>query len=542
MKTLKALFLCLLCLTLTLTLGATLIHAQDETPVDGGVLRTPASWPRHYNVFQITSGRQSSIFRLIYNGLIRINYTIDGYVNDLAESYETSDDLTEYTFHLRDGVTWHDGTPFSVEDVEFTFTQALNPATGSVWQVRLAYIQGAAAFSSGEAESVSGIQVVDENTIKFVLDAPNITFLDTVALISIAPKHILEGVDPATFAEAPQFLSQPIGTGAFKFVRQSENEIVEFERNEQYFGGVPHLERIVMPILDADTALAAFERGDVETVALGSPEAIQRAQSLPNTTVYVNPTLFLDSLFINVRNEYLADPRVRQAMLMAIDRETLANVVLAGTKTPVSQPTPVVHPWVELSPDLNAWAFDPEAARALLTEAGWDFDRVLRWTGQLAEPSTEMLVIQQMLAEVGIQTEFQLVADAAAQNEVRWVSKEWDLDYSGLQIGTDPDELTVRFQCGLEFPAGFSDGYCNPELDALMEQGRQSSDEAERRSLYQQVQVILNQELPVLPILNRIRYTAVSNRLHDPLLGVGYDAGHLTLYAPAQDWWLEPAS
>lgn len=542
MKTSKSIVLWLFCLTLTLTLGATLIHAQDETPVDGGVLRIPAAWPRHYNVFQITSGRQSSIFRLIYDGLIRINYSIDGYVNDLADSYEISDDLKEYTFHLRDGVTWHDGTPFSVDDVVFTFTQALNPATGSVWQVRLAYIQGATAFANGEAESVSGIQVVDENTIKFVLDSPNITFLDTVALISIAPKHTLEGIDPAQFAESAQFLSAPVGTGAFKVVRQSENEIVELERNEQYFAGVPHLERIVMPILDADTALAAYERGDVEVVSLGSPEAIQRAQALPDTTVYINPTLFLDSLFVNVRNEYLSDPRVRQAMMMAIDRETLANIVLAGTKTPVTFPTPFVHPWIELSPDLNAWAFDPDGARALLAEVGWDSDRVLRWTGQLSEPSTEMLVIQQMLADVGIRTEFQLVADAAAQNEVRWVNQEWDLDYSGLQIGTDPDELTVRFQCGLEYPAGFTDGYCNPELDALMEQARQSPDEAERRSLYQRAQVILNRDLPVLPILNRVRYTAASNRLHDPTLGVGYDAGHLTLYAPAQDWWLEPAS
>ena len=191
-------------------------------------------------------------------------------VPQLAERWDVSDDGRRYVFHLRDGVTWHDGEPFTAADVAFTYTMPLDPRAGSRYQSLALPVRGAEEYARGEAASVAGLDAIDDRTIAFELAQPHFGFLATMGF-PIVSQHVLGDIAEDDEVDATEFaLTSLIGTGPFRLVAHVPEGDAELVANPSYWGGSPLIDWLILRRLDDEEALLAFERGEIDIMFIGS--------------------------------------------------------------------------------------------------------------------------------------------------------------------------------------------------------------------------------------------------------------------------------
>ena len=414
-----------------------------------------------------------------------LNYKLFG---DLAESWSTSADGTTYTFNLRRNVKWHDGAPFTAEDVLFSFELAANPATGSARVSALEPIKGAKAYSQGEAEDIAGIKALDDYTVQMELSEPNAHFLLSLTKIFMVPKHLLGEMRPEDISASDFMLKSPVGTGPYKLVSfDNVNQVVNYDAHQDYHWGapkIPHVQWVWIP--KPESVIIAFEKGEIDYAPwpVWNEGHYKQALPIPHLNLIQRPWAYVEGLVIYASKPYFADKRVRQAIFHALDRRQF--------------PSPTGYDKLYTGYfDLAAWAknpevdfaqrypYDPDKARELLDEAGWDPDRevVLYTTVTGADPMR--LAIQQMLGEVGIKVKLEQVEVAVvdkAMNEDR--PPTYDLYTTGM--GLDDPGLSVAQSLTCDSPNNFF-GYCNPDLDALVAQDRAATDTVDSVSNLTQV-------------------------------------------------------
>lgn len=475
-----------------------------------GVFRSPMRTGCAIGTLWTTCGRR--LDEAFLQGLAQVKWTADGVEPLLAESWEMEEGGTAFVFHLREGVTWHDGEPFTADDVVYTFNIFANPAVGSTYAAKLADIVGYDEFKDGTATELAGVTKVDDMTVRVELKSASPLWVELQQIsISILPEHILGSV-PADQLRTNGYWKNMVGTGPFVMSKFVDDQYIEGVANENYFLGKPKLDKIVFQIY-ADTAaiLNALEAGELDATPYeggGIPlDQVKRFEAMKHLTVLGNMDAGLPTfLFVNFADEDFAKPEVRQALMYAIDRETMMETVrmnygkISNTMFPAEWARPA---------DLETYPYNPEKAMELLKAAGWDSSRKLDFLYYYNDQVNKDIVvaIQAYLGAVGVNVEPRLV-DGAGFNQAI-VDGTFQIGYGANGQGLDPSIGALITKCGTQRAMG----YCNEQVDELFTQGVSVADRADRAPYYQEISTILNQELPKIWLWYEVRPMGFNSRI-----------------------------
>ena len=427
-----------------------------------------------------------------YSALTRMD--IDGNITgDLAERWDVAPDGRAYTFHLRQGVTWHDGRPFSSADVAFSLGQ----------------INGKLHPYRGALKAITAFETPDEHTVVLRLEQPQGSLIKTLGNFcsAILPKHIWEGADAA---RDPHNLA-PVGTGPFKFVEFVPGDRIRYVRNERYFlPGRPAFDELIYRIIpDPAARIAAFQKGEVDLLyasAIPATEVarLRRMRGVELKFSKVQTAAYM--AYINMREKPYSDVRVRRALAHAIDRTFIRNSVFPGLSENMVGPVPPTSPLANKA--LADYALNPARANALLDEAGFprgpDGTRFpLRYLfGGNDLPARKIgEIMAQNLAAVGIRVVLTPL-DRGTLIERAYVNNAYDMVISSFSLGPDPDVGVERFYNSNNiFPiqAVNNSPYVNAEVDRLFAEQRVQTDDAKRKAIYDRIQEIVWADIPVFP-------------------------------------------
>ncbi|QKS72913.1 glutathione ABC transporter substrate-binding protein [Paenalkalicoccus suaedae] len=406
----------------------------------------------------------------------------------LATSWEATEDNV-WRFELRDDVEFTDGTPFNAEAVKANLDRVLDPDVAS---------QRAFLY-----EMVEEVVVVDEFTVDFVTEYPFAPLPSHLAHSGggmISPEAIASDYEAMEAGGQPgDYLNEnPIGTGFFQFESWNPGAEVVLTRNDNYWGEPAGVESVTFRVSPEDlTRISELETGSAHIIYPVSPSDQERVDGTEGVSVYTQESLSLSYIGFNVEAEPFDDPLVRQAVTMAIDNDMLNEGVMQGTATPAVGP--IGSNVFGFSDEVEGLEFDQERARELLAEAGYPdgFDTTI-WTNDSRERMDVAELVQAQLAEIGVNAEIEVLEwgaylenTADGQHDMfilGWVTVTGDADYG----------MYALFHSDNQGEAGNRSFYANDEVDALLDQARQESDEATREDLYEQVMEILVEEAPML--------------------------------------------
>lgn len=459
-----------------------------EPPVRGDTLILGIVSPMVLNPVLFTDVPSGLIIGTVFSGLVKVNDRLE-FEPDLAHSWEVSEDGLVWTFHLRQDVHWHDGTPFTADDVLFTFETIMDPATITVRR--------------GDYEKVEKWEVVDPYTFRVTFSEPFAPALQAFAM-GIIPKHLLEGQDVNVAA----FNRAPVGTGPFVFREWLSDVHVIVDRNEHYFGQVPYLNSIKFNIIPDDTVrMLALEVGDIDLAGIPTVH-YHRMLGVERIYVHRYPALSLTYFGWNERLPKFNDARVRKALTLALDRETMAEVVYEGLAVLASGSFPPIS-WA-FNPAVRPLPYDPEQARRLLAEAGWtdtDGDGWLdrqgvtfefEFLGRAGDPVHAMVIELAMehYREIGVRLNPLFLEWGDFVSRLDPPRRAFEAFFLGFTFGVDPDPFIYYHSSQAEW--GFNDtNFADARVDQLIEAGRREMDFEARRAIYWELHELLNELQPV---------------------------------------------
>ncbi len=453
----------------------------------------------------------------IYDRLVECQ-VVDGVaeiVPSLAKSWEVSDDGLVYTFHLRDDVVFHNGEVLTADDVVYTIDRMMNPDTAARNTDAYSMIKGAKARLNGEADSVEGAAALDEHTVELTLEVPFGPFLANLATPACSIYN-----RKATEEAGDQFGIDPqltIGTGPFKMSDWVLNDKLTMVRNDDYFKGAPKLDGIeVIQVPDENTQKLMYENGELDIVDLSSSSS-QLAYFLGNDAYKDNLVTGPEAgCYFYVFNQDMKptdDVRVRKAVSMAIDRQTILDQMYSGAGHVVNSMLP---DGVLGAYDTQEIPYDPEKAKALLAEAGYGEGCQLEIYQQTDNPDALAInqVVQSMLNEVGITVTIKQMDDAAyfaerKEGRLGMTRASWKADFN------DPDNFLYTFFTERNAKIR-SNNHKNTDVYQWLEDARAMTDEDERMALYQKIETAMVQEdASVLPLFQMDHIVVVQDWVKD---------------------------
>jgi peptide/nickel transport system substrate-binding protein len=474
----------------------------------------------------------------IYSHLVTYDVGYTQLMGDLAEKWSISDDKLTWIFNLRKRVKWHDGGDFTADDVAFSLEICLDPKTGGCLQAsQLAAIKGAKDFIDGKATSIAGIEVADPVTIKITTETPNAALADTLTEAYILQKASLGQVPRDQIRKSDYWTTKPIGTGPFKFTKYEAGQFVELDRFDDYWRGRPLLDKLIRrEFKDSATALLAFDRGELDFTYMTADE-VERESQNSNAIVIPGPSQIDSAITLNPsKHPAFGNLKFRQAILYAINRQSIIDNLYKGTATPVSclYSNPKYIP-----SDINTHEYDPEKAKALLKEA--NIDRASLGEIVMDAPYNDQLsldvmtAIQQDLDAVGVTIKIQQM-DVASWNKRYYDDNTSEMTFRGVANGADPNRAYASFYSMSLWPKGDNRyNYSNPELDKLLDQGVAEMDPAKRPIIYQQACKIMSEDLPWVFLWETLRYGIVSKRIGNFLFTPSRGGSY---YEQAEKWFI----
>ncbi|HKI51027.1 MAG TPA: peptide-binding protein [Geothermobacteraceae bacterium] len=433
----------------------------------------------------------SDINGLVYSGMVRYdkNFVLEG---DLAKLWDISEDGRTITFHLREGVTWHDGQPFTSADVLFTYQLYIDPKTPT------SYAESYRQVTSASAP--------DPLTFVVKYDKPYAPALASWG-VSILPKHLLEGME---VTKSP-LSRQPIGTGPYVFKEWIAGEKIVLEANPDYYEGRPYIKRVVYRVIpDQSTQFLELQSGGLDYMGL-TPIQFSTQTDTPAFKRHFNKYRYLSFSYTylgyNLERPLFQDRRVRQALTHALNKQEIIDGVLLGLGQPATGPYKP-DTWV-YNPNIKRYPYDPERARQLLAEAGWsdsDGDGILDKDGRkfsftiVTNQGNDLRaktgeIIQRRFREVGVEVKLRVIEWASFLKE--FINPgNFDATILGWSTGPEPDQYNIWHSSKtgpreLNFVK-----FKNREVDEQLELGRRTFDQAERKRHYDRIQEILAEEQP----------------------------------------------
>lgn len=475
--------------------------------------------PHFYHI-----GYARAVYSLAYSSLLEWDEDAN-IVPKMAESYEVSEDGKTYTFKIRKDAYWHDGQPVTSKDVEFTINCLTDPDYAFMDYNLVSGISGAKARKKGETKELTGFKMIDEKTFEVKTDGVFAPLLDGFTELYVLPHHILKDVPVKDMAGCAFAAAPTVGSGPYKFVKFATDQYVEFTRNDKYFLGAPKIERVFIRIVSPDTAIAQLERGELDMV-LGQTLAdipnieIDRLKKAQNLNLQTAPGPASQGMLINGAIEDLKNPKLRQAMAHAMNTPGIVKKILLGGGVITPIPRAAGYPFYHN--DLKPYDYNPEKARKLLKEIGWDENRVLK----LAVPTGNKermqwaTVIHQNLQEVGIKAELSQYDIATMIKTLGSEPEKIDVFFVGYKNYMDPYLYFQRRFHSESIPGGNLERYSNPEVDKLIDHSAATLVKDERMNDYKLIQEALYNDLPMISIVCPTSTIAVNKRLHGVKLSI----------------------
>ena len=489
------------------------VRAAEDNPVSGGTLIAVIQpEPTVLSSAFLANYYVGVVANNMFDGLLRYDMQFNP-LPGLAESWEVAPGGLSITFHIRKGVSWHDGKLFTAEDVRFSFMEVLKKYS---------------ARARTNFEPLIGIDTPDPQTAVFHLSAP------APAMIScfdghdaqILPAHLYQGTD---ILRNP-YNSKPVGTGPFRFKEWARGEYIQLDRNPDYWDkGKPYLDKIIFRFIpDAESRADALETGAVQYGPYDSiPLAdFKRIKSVPGLAVstkgydYQSQMLLLE---MNIRRNYTSHLEVRQAIAHAISLDRLTETVWYGVGRAATSPVPSTSVFYNIN-GAPRYPYDVAKANDLLDKAGFARDaRGTRFSLALAYmPFNDTLkrsaeFVHQSLKAVGIDAQIRNT-DLASYTQKVYTDYDFDLNLGTFAAFFDPDMGLIRFYWSKLLKAGIpwvnASGYSNPKMDDIIVQQKRELDPVRRKELIHQMQELAMTDLPVLPLMEMQHFTVYSEKLH----------------------------
>ena len=472
-----------------------------------------------FNPYFFTNGWDENVTNVIFGRLI--NYDSQGkLIPEQAESWTVSPDNLVYTIRLRPGLTFSDGSALTAEDVAFTLTVLHDPTLESETDIMPAAIAGGAEYKAGKADGISGIKVIDPQTIEITTTRPGAKTLALLGGPVLSKAHYGKGFARGQLDGIRALGGDPLGAGPYVFDKFIPGQEVRFHANPSYYGGKPAVEHFIYRITSDATKLQLFQTGETDydgfTVSQDNVDALQ---SLGFATINLYGSSDYSMIEFNPKDPLLKDPRVRHALTYGLDRQTLVTVVYQGYGQVATQPVAPIS-WAYDADAVDPYAYDPAEAAALLDEAGWKLgpDGIRVKDGQrlsLRLLATKSLfndalipIAQENWKAIGVD----LVPEVSDFNALLAKRKAGDYNLATFRTSTinDPHE-------GVEDFLSTGDvgrlGYRNDEVERLILEGNATLDPEKRKPIYHQLYKALADDPPVIFLAYRKILSATDARV-----------------------------
>jgi peptide/nickel transport system substrate-binding protein len=474
----------------------------------------------------LSDGPSFEVAGMMYNGLVKYDKDLN-LVGELAESWQYSRDCLDLTFKLRRNAQWHDHKPFTAADVIFTYETMINPKTPTAY--------------GGDFKSVESVDAVDPYTVHIRYKHPNAKALQSWS-VWMLPKHLLESyAREGKLREAPQNRTDPVGTGPYVFKEWKAGEKVVLVANPDYFDGKPYISRVVYRIIPSSaTTFLELKAKGVDGAKLTALQ-FKRQTEYPAFRKAYNKYQYAANVYVyfgmNLRDARFADRHVRQAFAHAINKRELIEGVRLGLAREATGPYKP-GTW-QYNPNVHQYPYDPAKARALLAEAGWNtknadgilmkngvpfkFDLLVAQGGEEGRKVSE--IIQASLRDIGVQVEIRVIEWAALLKE--YIKKRnFETVILAWGITPDPDQYDIWHSSKTSPDELNRIGYSNPEVDELLEKGRSTCVEADRKKYYDRLQEVLAEDQPIVFLYFRDGLPVVSSRVRGIVpapIGINYN-------------------
>lgn len=495
----------------------------------------PGGFPERFDAWNATAGYYW--FDMYLAKLVTYSdTTLTKFTGDLAESWEVSPDGKVFTFKLRKGLKWHDGTPFTADDVKFTLDTVATPGV-SHFAAKLTTVKGYQDVKDGKATSLAGVEVVDPYTVRITHEQPNAAFLDGLAFIYIMPKAAMQDIPVNEIPNNPWWSTKVVGLGPFKWSKYEKGQYVELVRFDDYWRGAPLLDKLVNRYFpEPGTAVLALQKGEIDFTYVTADEMLQLKND-PNITIISGPSWVNLSIYFNKSLPEFKDKRVRQAFMYAVDRETIRKALWKETAQVVNCNYRLD---AYVPKDINPYPYDPKKAKELLDAAKFDYSKEYQLLTYYGDQLTKdiLAAVQQNLADVGVKVTPRFVDVPTFNSEFYNKEPKWTLIYAGSGNGPDPDVHRNIFSTAATWPAGNNAHfYSNPEVDKAFEAGLAEMDPAKRAAAYQTVCRLLNEDVPWAFMWESIRYGATTGRIGNFVYTPSPGGGRY--YSAVETWYVK---
>ena len=505
---------------------------SDSEPVDGDWLIYPLSAePATLNPITATDAYEGTINNgKIYETLIERNNETLELEPLLAESWQISEDKLTYTFKIREGIKWHDGTPFTSEDIVFSYNTIMNPKVDSP-QLR-SYFQ-----------EIRDVKALDELTVEFTYARPYFLALEFCGGMPIVPKHIF---DKGDFNTNPAG-RDPVGTGPYKFVKWTTGREIVVEKNPDYWGEKPKINKIVFKIITDNTvAFQVLKRQELDVSGL-TPIQWERQTNTPSFNENYDKLSYFTPNYSyigwNSKRPYFADRQVRTALTHLVNRELILDKILYNLGAIVTNPFYINSP--EYDKSIEPYAYDPAKAEELLKQAGWidhDGDGIrdkdgVKFAFEFLIPGGSetgekiATILKEELDNMGIQMDIRKTEWAVFTTRLN--ERNFDAVTLAWSMGVESDPYQIWSSTQAESGSNFI-GFKNQEADNLIEEARTEFDREKRMQLYRRFAEIVHNEQPYTFLFCRKSTVAVNKRFENVIVyPLGIDL--LEWYVPLPD-------
>jgi len=502
----------IIAVTMALALWVAPVAAQPAGTLVVGLVAEPVN----LDPPQVTDLNSNRVGRRIVETLVTFPEESTQIVPGLAESWTISKDGLQYTFKLRRGITFHDGTPLNAEAVKFSIERQINPN-------HPAYKLGKYPFANFFFGNVKAVEVLSEERVAFLLNEARASF---IAVLAQGAASIVSPT--AVMKWGPDYPTHPVGTGPFRFASWDRGQRVVLEKNPTYWKYPVKVERVIYrPIVEDQARLTELLTGTLDVIVGVPADFVSQLEQNAKITLLKQVGAHVWYLGMNNQKKPFDDKRVRQALNYAVNKDAIVKDVLKGTGA--ASRGPVLPGTWGADPALKAYPYDPERAKKLLAEAGYPsgFSTTL-WVPEsgsgMQAPVAMSTVMQSNLKAVGVNVSLQTMEWGAYLAKLR--TKEQELFALSWMAGTeDPDMVMYPLLHSSQWtPVGPNRAlYKNARFDSLLQQARLTTDQAKRAQLYREAQRVLVDDAPWVFVDHEIQIAALSKRVQGFKLHPSFD-------------------
>ncbi|MCM3700406.1 ABC transporter substrate-binding protein [Paenibacillus macerans] len=452
----------------------------------------------------VTDGESLKITHQVFDSLLEYKEGTTEVQPSLAEEWTVSEDGLKYTFKLRQGVKFHDGTDFNAEAVVFNFTRWSDPKSEYKFEGD-SFDYYDSMFGPDGKRVIKEVKAVDDNTVEFTLNQPQAPFLQNLAMTSFGI------ASPTAIQEKKEnFKNEPVGTGPFVFKEWKRNDSITLEKNPNYWKeGLPKLNKVIVrSIPDNSARFNALQSGEIDLMEDLTPDDLATLESNPDLQKITRPSNNVGYVGFNLKKEPFNDVKVRTALSYAVNKQGIIDAFFAGQAEPAKNPMPPSL-W-GYNDSIQDYEYDLEKAKQLLAEAGYPNGLPGEYTFYAMPVSRPYMPDGKKVAEV-IQADFEKIGVKVNIESPEWATylddaqagEKDDLFMLGWQGDNgDPDNFLYTLLDKDAIPSNNYSYYANDELHEILKQAQVETEQSKREELYKKAQEIIKADAPWIPLVH----------------------------------------